>query len=98
MSLNDASKALSFSQRKGIKPVRETIQTDSMDDALRNKLWNGLLFTYWNGVDEDYSYNELIRPLIERLWHRFFEAPIDTLSESWQDVLEHLREHFFKCD
>jgi len=29
-----------FSQRAGIKPIREAFQIDSMDNALRNSLWN----------------------------------------------------------
>jgi hypothetical protein len=28
----------SFSQRRGIKPVREELQKDSMDDELKNRL------------------------------------------------------------
>ena len=31
-----------FSERKGFKPVSETIQIDSMNEALRNSLWNAL--------------------------------------------------------
>ena len=33
---------LSFSQRMGLKPIRTQIQIDSMDDDLRNSLWNNL--------------------------------------------------------
>lgn len=32
----------SFSERKGLKPVREGIQTEGMSDELRNSLWNAL--------------------------------------------------------
>ncbi|MBE9594508.1 MAG: hypothetical protein IMF19_13640, partial [Proteobacteria bacterium] len=31
-----------FSQRKGITPVKSVLQTDSMDEDLRNGLWNVL--------------------------------------------------------
>jgi len=31
-----------FSQRKDLKPVKSVVQTDSMDDDLRNGLWNVL--------------------------------------------------------
>lgn len=29
-----------FSERYGYKPVREIIQKESMDDALKNSIWN----------------------------------------------------------
>ncbi len=29
-----------FSERYGYKPVREVIQKESMDDALKNSIWN----------------------------------------------------------
>ncbi len=32
-----------FSQRRGLKPVRETIQVDSLDEETRNALWNVML-------------------------------------------------------
>ena len=31
-----------FSERKGLTPVSEIIQTNSMNEALRNSLWNVL--------------------------------------------------------
>jgi hypothetical protein len=31
-----------FSQRKGFKPVSETIQVNGMSEELRNSLWNVL--------------------------------------------------------
>jgi len=36
-----------FPQRKGIKPGKNVVQVDSMDDELRNGLWNGLTAFYW---------------------------------------------------
>jgi hypothetical protein len=37
-----------FSQRKGLKPVKSVMQVDSMDDDLRNGLWNALVLHYLN--------------------------------------------------
>ena len=36
-----------FSQRKGLKPVSEVIQIDSMNSELRNSLWNTLTVELW---------------------------------------------------
>jgi AbiJ-like protein len=33
---------MSFSERHGLKPIRQVLQTDSIDAALRNRLWNTL--------------------------------------------------------
>ncbi len=33
---------MKFSQRHGIVPTTKPIQVDSMDDDLRNGLWNGI--------------------------------------------------------
>lgn len=35
-----------FSQRKGYKPLGKTLQTDSMDEELRNGLWSSFHFCY----------------------------------------------------
>ena len=37
-----------FSERTGLKPVRSVLQKDSMDDALRNRLWNAVTESVWN--------------------------------------------------
>lgn len=35
-----------FSQRKGIKPVKSIIQSDNIDEDMRNSLWNALTIFY----------------------------------------------------
>jgi hypothetical protein len=37
-----------FSERYGHKTVREAIQTDSIDEALKNKVWSLLKMFYWD--------------------------------------------------
>ena len=37
-----------FSQRKGLKPIRQVLQVDGMDDDLRAQLWNVLHFHLWD--------------------------------------------------
>lgn len=46
----------SFSQRQGIKPIKSIVQIDSMDNDLRNSLWNALTLCYWDGV-KDYNFS-----------------------------------------
>ncbi|MGH8538241.1 MAG: AbiJ-NTD4 domain-containing protein [Gammaproteobacteria bacterium] len=46
----------SFSERKGIKPVSEIIQIDSMNETLRNSLWNTLDVALWS--TDDFLYRQ----------------------------------------
>jgi len=36
----------------GLKSVRNAIQIESIDDILRNRLWNGLKQYYWDVVEK----------------------------------------------
>ena len=88
-----------FSQRKGIKPVKSVIQVDSMDDDLRNGLWNALTIFYWSKVKKTvygYKYDN-IDILLKMLWHSYFKQPIDTLKNYWPDTYKEIREYFFNC-
>lgn len=96
-----------FSQRKGLKPVKTTIQINSMDEELRNGLWNGLtlyyfeqiepqvqLYTYWQ-VNENYNRNFYI--LFMRMWLDYFKQPIDTLPDDWPQIKKRIVDYYFKC-
>ena len=88
-----------FSQRKGIKPAKSAIQSDSMDDKLRNSLWNALTIFYWSKVklvDYGYEYDN-IDILLKMLWLNYFKKPIDTLSNYWTDIYQEIRKYFFDC-
>jgi len=89
-----------FSQRKGIKPVKNIMQVDSMDDDLRNGLWNALTMFYWNQVKVviyGYDYGK-VDILLQMLWHSYFKKPIDTLSDHWPDNHKKIRAYFFNCE
>lgn len=92
----------SFSQRKGINPVKSIIQVDSMDDELRNCLWNALGFHYWGTIDTQYMHfiSEFPRPMrifLHSLWHSYFKRPIDTVKDLWSPTYDEIRNYFFKC-
>lgn len=68
-----------FSQREGIKPVKSVIQTDSMDDDLRNSLWNALTLNYWDSVKRNsIAYSPLMEHFAKELWVDHFKQPLDT--------------------
>ena len=65
-----------FSQRKGLKPIAEVIQTDSMNSELRNSLWNALDVEIWSSV-RFVRHGDIDR-FSKALWSDFFKEPIDS--------------------
>lgn len=91
-----------FSEREGYRPVKSVVQFESMDDDLRNRLWNNLDRFYWRSVKTDSYYRfEKLDPemstLVRRLWHDLFKKPVDTINDSWQTVRANLRDYYFGC-
>ncbi len=97
-----------FSHRKGITPVKKIIQVESIDDDLRNKLWNALTIIYWNKAGTKrpswISYIPRIYPnyniviLLNNLWHDYYKRPVDTMDDYWPQTYKYIRESFFKCE
>ena len=71
-----------FSQRKGFKPVPIAIQTNGMNDDLRNTLWNALDTVIWR--TNNFLHTQIGKPGIDSfsnaLWFHFFKKPIDVIS------------------
>jgi hypothetical protein len=90
-----------FSQREGFKPVRSTLQLSSMEHELRSRLWDLVTLNYWanvHGINLDEDNNYSMKALVQRIWHRYFKQPIDTISWDWRQVQSQIRTYFFKCD
>ena len=89
-----------FSQRKGLKPVSETIQIDSMTMELRNSLWNALDIAFWS--TPDFLYSELRTPGIKKLswflWSDYFKKAVDERPYEGEKILEIIRQYFFSCE
>jgi len=45
-----------FSERYKFKNPRDTFQIDSMDNELRNRLWNQVQFFYFDKIEKDGIY------------------------------------------
>lgn len=87
-----------FSQRKGFKEINKIIQKDTMNDELRNSLWNVLELMIWNR--NRFMHNEYGIPIIDKysteLWFSYFKKPIDTRKERSWDILNDIREYYFR--
>lgn len=90
----------SFSQRKGLKPVSEIIQTDSMNTDLRNSIWNALDVALWSTTGFLWKqYGETEMELLSRvLWFNHFKKPLDSRPDNSHKVLAAIRKHFFECE
>jgi AbiJ N-terminal domain 4 len=76
-----------FSQRMGLKPVGKLVQRESIDEDLRNKIWNVLkleIWDHWEPVLDAYSMHsrsghaKKIDGLLQVLWFYYFKKPLDT--------------------
>lgn len=90
-----------FSQRKGIKPIKDVMQKDNMDDDLRNGLWNALEIYYWGKVMVNH-HGDILKEqpywdLFFKMWIDFFKYPIDILNTRESELHDLLREYYFKA-
>jgi hypothetical protein len=87
-----------FSERKGLKEIRTEIQLESMDDALRNQLWNLLTVYYWDTMNQNkIGRHQYLNKLFTAMWHTYFKKPIDTMPSWWGDLYQWTRDYFFNC-
>ena len=94
-----------FSEKYGFKSVKDSIQIDSIDGPLRNRLWSLLKVLCWDKCRNRSSVdgvcyignNKHHGILCERLWFFYFKKPADTLDNKWAAVLKKLRQYFFEC-
>lgn len=91
-----------FSKRKKLSPVRDSIQKDGMDDALRHGLWNSLHLFIWKRIEFDhYSHSfesSNVYQLFQHYWHNLFKYPLDNLPQYLEEAHGRVRKHFFECE
>lgn len=90
---------LSFSQRKGLKPIKEVLQIESMDSDLRNGLWNALGVHYWKNVGAAFIYNfhPHLKVLLDSIWIDYFKRALDSRQSLWSTAYQELRDYFYDC-
>jgi AbiJ N-terminal domain 4 len=86
----------------GLKPSKNSLQTDSVDQALRNSLWNALDLTLWQRINTDYydpkNNSAEFDQLFAEYWLFLFKAPVYDRPKQFAHVLENLRLRFFSCE
>jgi len=92
--------APSFSQRKGIIPLKKELQVDSLDDDLRNGIWNVL--TKWTlsfrvPLLFAYTTDTALDRFFKNLWMYYFKNVIDDLP-SKRGVIPFVKNTFFSLE
>lgn len=89
---------LTFSQRMGFTPIREALQVDSMDLALRNALWNycnkyifHITYPYHEGYLRNDEYLQLV-------WTDFFKQIAVQKNYEFDQLLQRIQNHFVKAE
>lgn len=77
-----------FSERVRVSPMPRTIQLESMDDALRNSLWNEILARF--GGDSSHW-----GALAQSLGKEFFKVPVDNVPSYDKDGHAWVRARYF---
>ncbi len=90
---------MNFSERKGLKPVRQMLQVDNMDDTLRASLWNVLHIRIWEAPGFMWSRdgnNGWIKDYSRQLWFIYFKRPIVEIPPGPYDILTIIQSKFFR--
>ena len=89
---------MNFSQRRGLKPIRATIQKESIDDELRTALWNDLTIYYFREVANSYydTRTDLVN-LLKRLWVHYFKYKLDEFPASLHKFTKEIKEYYFRA-
>lgn len=89
---------MKFSQRIGKTPSTKDIQLESLDDDLKNSLWNALKLFVFDQVKHGSQYSSQTEydMLIILIWVYYFKRPIDTIPKYDSRSEEILRKHFFE--
>ena len=76
------------------------LQKDSMDEDLRNRLWN-VTSAFLVKIGDTGRYVDDTPPnllaIVRPLWHRFLGSPFDTIPHDRRESYKHLRKYFFEC-
>ncbi|OFX35671.1 MAG: hypothetical protein A2X08_12525 [Bacteroidetes bacterium GWA2_32_17] len=89
---------MKFSQRIGITTLTKTIQIESVDDELKNCLWNSVKIFFLDSLDKYDKWGEKTKFEIfcKILWMNFYKLPIDTIENSDSQNEYFIRIRFFQ--
>jgi hypothetical protein len=90
-----------FSQRMGVTPVKTALQRESMDDGLRNGVWNALEAFCWSKrAERAYGHSSGSDTtkggvFFYFLWRDFYKQPVDAIPHRPAERMSTVRAWFF---
>lgn len=84
-----------FSQRMSQKPIKIEIQIDSIDDDLKNGLWN-IIDTYFFNPFSISANRITEKKFFEQLYGDFLKLPLDTIFDRPKDRRTKIRSWFYE--
>ena len=92
---------MKFSQRIGKTHLTKEIQLESIDNDLKNGLWNIYDLFILQKISDHHDYSINMKPSVffsNSLWHHYFKKPIDQIPYQFYRVQSELRNYFFSCE
>lgn len=71
-----------FSQRLGLTPLHKQIQTESLDESTRNRIWNTIYYSKLAGNSYFNERKDTIYFRYERIWNEHLKLPPNTTSRT----------------
>jgi len=89
---------MKFSQRIGKVSATKQLQIESLDDDLKNGLWNGLKLYVLDNLSKykQYRNDTEFNDFCLLLWHLHYKLPIDTIPEYYNRSEQFIRDSFYK--
>jgi hypothetical protein len=89
---------MKFSQRIGKVAATKQLQIESLDDDLKNGLWDGLrIYVLGKLLENDrYSNSTEFGDFCIILWHQHYKLPTDTIPRYNESVIIFIRNNFYK--
>ncbi len=89
---------MKFSQRIGKTESIKKLQIDTVDDDLKNGLWNGLKIYVFDQLSKyiQHSSDTQFDVFCFIMWHDFYKLPIDTIPDYNSHSEQFIRDSFFK--
>lgn len=89
---------MKFSERQWYTKVRDVIQKESIDDVLKNGLWNVIHVHFLQEIhySDEYMRDEIVA-MKRSIWLNYFNSRLDELG-NWTEFKEEFKSYFFNAE
>ncbi len=91
-----------FSERYRFVKIRDSFQINSMDDGLKNRLWNIIKNIFIDTLETNYYDQDIVSPqtkedkeFIVSIYDKFFKDNVDPLEYTRRDIRDDLKKRYF---